>query len=132
MPACCPVTFLTAPSSGEARPSYPVRWRLSTFPPAGRSALAAARVPVPLEIGDQRRAEMAIGLLARIDRHIAAEGVERFLRDAEGAAIAGGAHHSRIGEAVDDSGDRSIHRRRLGDLVADQRPRRAGPIQPSP
>ncbi len=31
------------------------------------------RIPIPFEIGDQRRAEMAEGLLARIDRHIAAE-----------------------------------------------------------
>ena len=43
-------------------------------------SFAVLRVPVPLEVGDQRRAEMAIRLLARIDRAVAAEEIERLLR----------------------------------------------------
>src|SRR5882672_6774543 len=78
------------------------------------------RVPMALEIGDQRRAEMAIGLLARVDRHIGAKSVERFLGDTKGPAVACGADHPGIGEAVDHPGDRRVHRRRLDDLVADK------------
>jgi hypothetical protein len=37
---------------------------------------------------------MAVGLLARIDRHVAAEVIERLLRDAKRAAISRGAHHA--------------------------------------
>ena len=56
--------------------------------------LAVLRVPMVFEIGDQRRAEMAIGLLAGIDRHVVAKHIERFLRDADGAAVAGCAHYA--------------------------------------
>ena len=45
---------------------------------------------------------MAGRLLAGIDRHVAAEQIERLLADANGAAIAGGADDAGTGEAVDD------------------------------
>src|SRR6516165_7371931 len=61
----------------------------------GASGLAALRVPVALEICDQGRAEVAIGLLARIDGEIGAEHIERLLRDAGGAPVARRAHHAR-------------------------------------
>src|SRR5260221_6911692 len=90
------------------------------------------RVPMALEIGDQRWAEMAIRLLARVDRHIAAKGVERFLGDAKGPAVACGADHPGIGEAVDHPGDRRVHRIRLDDLVADKAAFGAVAVQPPP
>ena len=68
--------------------------------------LALRRVPVLFQIGDQRRAEMAIGLLSGIDRHVAAERVERLFADAEGAPVAGGADHARAGEILDRARDR--------------------------
>src|SRR5262245_26500351 len=45
-------------------------------------------VPIALEVGNERRADVAIGLIARIGRAIAAEQVERLLPDPQGAAIA--------------------------------------------
>src|SRR4029079_9539362 len=60
------------------------------------SHFSLLRVPVLLEIGDQRRREMAIGLLARVDRHVAAELVERLLRDTDGTAVAGCTDDARI------------------------------------
>src|SRR5215469_8296815 len=82
--------------------------------------LPLLRAPMPLEIGDESRAEMARGLLAGIDRHVAAEGVERLLADAEGAAVAGGADDAGAGEGVDDARERRIHRLGRRDLVADE------------
>ena len=40
-------------------------------------------VPVLFEICDQCRAEMAVGLLTAINRHVAAERIERFFADPE-------------------------------------------------
>jgi len=51
---------------------------------------------------------MAIGLLARVDRHIAPKSIERLLTDPNGATIAGGADDARTGEAVDDMIERGI------------------------
>src|SRR5208337_4715660 len=67
------------------------------FPCASPARLdfSLCRVPVFFQIRDQCRAEMAIGLLAAIDRHVAAENVERFFADAEDAPITGGADHAR-------------------------------------
>ncbi len=61
-------------------------------------AAAVRGVPVSLEVGNQRRAEVAVRLLARVDRHVAAEGVEWFLFDAQRPPVAGGADHARAGE----------------------------------
>src|SRR6266851_6985993 len=60
--------------------------------PVARLGLALLRVPVALEVGDQGRAEVAIGLLPGIDRHVAAEEIEGLLRHAERPAVAGGTH----------------------------------------
>ena len=43
---------------------------------------------------------MAVGLLAAIDPHVAAEGIERFLADPESPPVAGGADDTRRGEIV--------------------------------
>src|SRR5665213_3183042 len=88
------------------------------------------RFPVPFEIGDQCRAEMAGRLLARVDRHVAAERIERLLPDTNGAAIAGSADNAGTGEAVDHLIERRIHRRRGRDLVADEPPFRRIAIEP--
>src|SRR5262245_15751918 len=63
---------------------------------------------------------MAVGLLARIDRGVAAEEVERFQADAERAAVADGADRPGIGKAGDDTLDRGVHRRGGGELVDDE------------
>src|SRR5262249_20905043 len=60
-----------------------------------------------------------------------AEHIERLLRDPKGAAIAGGADHTRTGEAVHDALERVIDFRRSGNLVADKTPLRRVAIQPA-
>src|SRR5215467_14232475 len=77
-------------------------------------------VPEPLQVLNQRRAEMTLGLLAGIDRAIAAEHVERLLRDPERAPIADRADGARAGEPGDDALDRLVHLICLCDLIADQ------------
>src|SRR5215471_17896133 len=72
-------------SSMWQRPSSVLRpKRQSALPRAPEqrerpSHLAVLRVPVALEVVDQGRAEVAKGLLARVDGEIGAEGVERLL-----------------------------------------------------
>jgi len=56
-----------------------------------RSRLPVLGVPEQFEIGDQRRAEMALRLLAGIERGVLAEGVERL----------GGASYRILVSAVD-------------------------------
>src|SRR5438874_11244312 len=112
------ITLGSPPKGNLARapPAFNVARRSAAAPRQGSrwSLLSAARVPMSLEIVDQCRAEMAIGLLARIHRHVGSEGVERLLRNAERAAVAGGAPHSGVGAAVDDPGDRCVHSTGLG------------------
>src|SRR5262249_56669591 len=81
---------------------------------------AILRVPKALEIVDQGGAEVAVGLLAGIDRAIAAKLIEGFLRDPERAPIAHRADRARAGQPSDDVLDRRIHRVGGGDLVADE------------
>src|SRR5947209_8709192 len=80
----------------------------------------ALRVPVTLEVANEPRREMAIGLFARIDGEIVAEHVERFLADADGATVAGRAHHAGASEAGNHALDAGIHGAGLHDLVADE------------
>ncbi len=93
---------------------------------------ALVGVPIAFQIGDQRRAEMARGLLACIDRHVTAKHIERLLGNAKGSPIAGGADHTRTGEAVDHLLQRSIDRRRRRDLIADETPFRRVAIDAPP
>jgi hypothetical protein len=58
------------------------------------SRLAVLRVPVALQIGDQSGAEMAVGLLARVDGEIGAERIERLLPYAQRTPVPCGAHHT--------------------------------------
>src|SRR3954447_18307085 len=95
------------------------------------SGLAALRVPVALEIGDQRRAEVTVGLLARIDREIGAEHVERLLGDAECAPVSGRAHDARAGQPLHHPLDRRVHLAGLDDLIADQAAIRAIAFDPA-
>src|SRR5215213_11549252 len=68
-----------------------------------RLNLPLLRVPVLFEIADQRGREMAIGLLACVHRHVAAEGVERFFGDAKGAPVARRADHAGACEIAHDA-----------------------------
>ena len=58
-----------------------------------------------LEIGDQRRAEVAVRLLAGTDREIAPEQIEWLCAHAEGAAIPDGTNGAGTGQTVDDASD---------------------------
>src|SRR4051794_11990254 len=66
------------------------------------------RVPVLLEIGDQRRREVAISLLACVNRHVAPELIERLLRHADGTPVTRCTDDARVGEARDDAIERRI------------------------
>src|SRR6266851_3326267 len=56
-------------------------------------------VPEQLEIEDQRRAEVAVGLLASIERGVLTEQVERLGGKTQRPAIADRAHGARAGQA---------------------------------
>src|SRR5438874_1620445 len=91
--------------------------------PSGlQSWLAALRVPEAFEVRDQSRAEMAIGLLARVDRKVRAEGVERLLAHPKRAPVARRAHDPRIRQTLDYALYRCIHAAGLHDLIANQLP----------
>ena len=60
----------------------------------------APRVPMALQVGDQRRAEMAHGLLARIGGEVAAKHVEWLLHDTECAPVADCAHRARASQGA--------------------------------
>src|SRR5712692_11711612 len=83
------------------------------------SGAACRSIPVPLEVGYERGAEVAVRLLAGVHRHVAPEGVERLLAGAERAAVAGGAHHSGAGETLDYAVDGMVHFRGSNHFVAD-------------
>src|SRR5690349_15176536 len=73
---------------------------------------------------------MTIGLLAGIDRHVAAEEIERLLGDTEGTAVAGGAHQAGAGKSLDDTIDRGVNFARRCDLVTDEPPLRTVTLEP--
>src|SRR5258705_12793837 len=58
---------------------------------ANKLRLPIVSIPILFEIADQRRTEMAIGLLAGIHGHVAAKRVQRLLRDAQRAPVSHGA-----------------------------------------
>src|SRR5260370_8388505 len=109
------------------------RRRCTAFSPPrpGTSRLAALRVPIALEICDQRRTEVAIGLLARIDGKIGAEHLERLLRNPERAPVARRADRAGIGEPLDHALDGRIHVPGLDDLVAHPAAFRPVPVEPA-
>src|SRR5581483_4313673 len=84
-----------------------------------QSDFALRGIPILFKICDQRRAEMAIGLFAAVDRHIATAQIERLYADTDGAAISGCADHARTGEVSDDPGNSGIHLIRWYDQIAD-------------
>src|ERR1700757_2328878 len=67
------------------------------------SDLSILRVPVALEVGDQRRAKVTIGLLARINGGVTPEEIQRLLANPKGATIADGADRAGAGETLDDA-----------------------------
>src|SRR4029077_9027765 len=84
------------------------------------SDLPIPGVPIALEVGDERRAEVTIGLLARVNGGIAAKEIERLLTNSEGAAVADGADGPGACEPRDNAVKRRIHFGGGRDLVADQ------------
>src|SRR5712691_10758166 len=104
--------------TASAPPGMKSFWTSTTMRQA--SAAAACGIPVSFQVGDQRGAEMAGGLLSGVHRHVAAKEIERLLADAEGAPVAGGAHHAGAGQLFNRALERRLHLRRRHDLVADQ------------
>src|SRR3989442_6075340 len=92
---------------------------------------AALRIPVPFEVFDQRRAEVAVGLLERVQGEIAPEQIERLLRNAESAPVRAGADHARTGQPLHDALDRAVHVASRDHLVADQPPLGAVALEPA-
>src|SRR5919204_5524693 len=91
---------------------------------------AVLRVPVALQIADQRRAEVAISLFARIDGEIGAESIKRLLRDANRAPVARSADHAGIGQSIDHALEGGVHLAGADDLVADQPAFRTVAVEP--
>src|SRR5262249_8445731 len=92
---------------------------------------AVVRIPVAFEIGDQRRAEMARRLFARVHRHIATKHIQRRSRAPNRAAMPAGATHPQTGEPGHDAPQRAIDFRGRGDLIADQPPSRRVAVEPA-
>src|SRR5207249_4024019 len=90
---------------------------------------AALRIPVPLEVLDQRRAEVAGGLLERVQGEIVTEQIERLLRDAERPPVRASAHDAGAGESFHYALDRAVHVGLRNHFVADQSPFRAFAIE---
>src|ERR1700740_3552527 len=66
--------------TASAPPGMKSFWTSTTMRQA--SAATACGIPVSFQVGDQRRAEMAVGLLAGVHRHVAAKQIERLLAGA--------------------------------------------------
>src|ERR1700751_4188889 len=69
--------MVVRPSRRRGRESSSASPERRSLRPA--SDLSVLRVPVALEIGDQRRAEVTIGLLSRVNRGEAPKQIERLL-----------------------------------------------------
>src|SRR4051812_14082705 len=118
----CPA--IARPTVRRSRSSWSSRSRsrepVSTGSQTGASELALAGIPVFLEVADEGRAQVAVGLLPGEGRHVLAEDIERLLADAEGTAVGGRVDQPRAGQCLDPLAKRVIHRIRLDDLVAQQ------------
>src|SRR3954453_8035301 len=84
-------------------------WSVSSTVRGACSILTLMGAPVLLEVADQRRAEVADGLLAAVGRHVLAERVERFLADAQRFAIRDAGDRAGAREVVRGALDRRVH-----------------------
>ena len=73
-----------------------------------------------LQVRDERRAEVAVRLLAAERRHVPAEQVERLRADPQRAPVARRVDEPGVGQRRDPGGDRGVHLARLHDLVDQQ------------
>src|SRR3954452_24059509 len=83
----------TARSSRATVSRSRASWRPASSSRGARSIaseLAVAGIPVLLEVADQRRAEVAERLLARVGGHVGAEEVQRLLARSQRAPVGGG------------------------------------------
>jgi hypothetical protein len=77
------------------------------------------RAPVALEVAHERRAEVAEGLLARVQRrHVRAKDVDRLLAEAQGAPVGPRIDEARARERLHAPRDRGVDLAGLDDLVA--------------
>src|SRR5947209_6262023 len=81
---------------------------------------AIVGIPVLLQVSDQRRTEMAVGLLARIHAHVVAEQIERLLPLAQGSSVGGRVDQARAGQRIHAGLERRVYLGGVDDLVADQ------------
>src|SRR4051794_38329989 len=84
-----------------------------------RSSASLVGTPVLLEVADQRRAEVARGLLAGVDGHVLAEDVERLLPDPERAPVGCPAHRAGARQLRRAALENRIHLAVLHDLVGE-------------
>src|SRR6187200_106191 len=66
-------------------------------------------VPVLFEVANERRAEVAVRLLAAEGRHVLPKEVERLGADAQGAPVARGVHETRARQRLDAPADGVVH-----------------------
>src|SRR5262245_9158656 len=87
--------------------------------------------PALLEIPDQRRADVALGLLARVGRHVGLEEGARLLADPQRPAVAGGADAAGARQRRAGLIDRLVHGAGWDHLVAQQPSLGALGLEPS-
>src|SRR4051812_19702170 len=86
---------------------------------ARRSVASLVGTPVLLQVADQRGAEVAVGLLARVDAHVFAEDVQRLLADAQGAPVGDAADRAGTRELGRSPLERGVHLTARDDLVGE-------------
>ena len=123
-PLCPERLALSTRCDGRAQPlelergELLARHRLRRGVPDRRSEAAAVSIPVLLEVVDERRTQVAVGLLARVRGHVLAEQVERLLADPHRGPVRDALISPELGQRLDPVVDRLL------DLVRARRPRR--------
>src|SRR5262245_37515088 len=104
------------------------RWSVRSSSRGRRSESALTSLPMLLEVAHERRAEVAVRLLAAERRHVPAKRVERLGADAQRTPVARRVDETGARQRLDARRDRRVHLlRRLDGLVAEQvAVRRAG------
>src|SRR4051812_5700417 len=82
---------------------------------------ALVRIPVLLEVPDERGAQMAVRLLAAVRGHVLAKDVERLRRHAHRPPVGGSVDESRAGQRLHARFPRGVHLPgRVDPLIAEQ------------
>ena len=92
--------------------------RLDRVPDRPRQTPRSAAFQCSLEVPHQRGTEVAVGLLAGVDRHVLRGRGRAAPPDPQRAAVGGGVDQAGVGQRVDPRLDRGLHLLRLDHLVA--------------